>query len=69
MKIKWTTKRLVISMTTIVFAVCIPLTNIIVRSVDPSIPINKTANTIGLLLFIVWIAMPLALGWYKERGE
>lgn len=33
-------------------AITIGLSNTIIRNIDPTIPINKTTNTTGLILFI-----------------
>jgi len=64
----YTVRRLVLHSLVLCLAIGIGLSSYIMRTIDPAIPVNKTTSTIGLILFLLWLIMPLVLGWVKVKG-
>lgn len=67
MHIKWTNKKILMSGVLIASAVGIGLNSTIARFVDPTIPINKLTNTIGILLLLTWLGLIFMMGWIEGR--
>jgi len=64
-----TTKRRWIWGSILGIAINLPISVYLATKLDPTIPINKAAVTIGLILFLGWMVLPFFLGWTKKKVQ